>query len=155
FLPTPGGVSQNGSHVMVTNNNFFDNLDTPMQIEPNGLKAGDALRPLLSGHPFFRGNVMQRNDIDGMAVVSSTTLQVITDPTTGVRRLEIPLSSGAANLTVDSVWDSTDLTYVLRGSIVVAGDYSFFNGANTTPATPNPTQFGAERKPAITLTLQS
>ncbi len=50
---------------MVTNNDFFDNLDAPMQIEPNGLMAGDPLRPLLSGHPYFRGNVMKRNDIDG------------------------------------------------------------------------------------------
>ena len=39
-----------------------------MQIEPNGLLAGDPLHPLVSGHPFFHGNVMQGNGIDGMAV---------------------------------------------------------------------------------------
>ena len=41
-----------------------------MQIEPNGLLAGDPLTPLVSGHPFFRGNVMQGNGIDGLAVVT-------------------------------------------------------------------------------------
>ena len=41
-----------------------------MQIEPNGLLAGDPLHPLVSGHPFFRGNVMQGNGIDGLAVVT-------------------------------------------------------------------------------------
>ena len=42
-----------------------------MQIDPNGLLAGDPLHPLASGHPFFRGNVMQGNGIDGLAVVTS------------------------------------------------------------------------------------
>ncbi len=57
-----------GTHVYITNNNFFDNFDAAMQIEPNGLMAGDPLDPLVSGHPFFRGNVMQGNGIDGLAV---------------------------------------------------------------------------------------
>ena len=41
-----------------------------MQIEPNGLLAGNPLTPLISGHPFFRGNVMQGNGIDGMSVLA-------------------------------------------------------------------------------------
>ncbi len=57
------------------------------------------------------------------------------------------------NLTVDSVWDSTDLTYVLRGSIVLAGDYD--NGGAAPPPVPNATQFTEQRKPHITLTVQS
>ena len=60
-----------GTHVYVTNNNFFHNFDAAMQIEPNGLLAGDPLHPLVSGHPFFHGNVLQGNGIDGMAVVTS------------------------------------------------------------------------------------
>ena len=40
-----------------------------MQIEPNGLLAADPLTPLASGNPFFHNNLLQRNDIDGMAVV--------------------------------------------------------------------------------------
>ena len=45
-----------------------------MQIEPNGLLAGNPLTPLESGHPFFRGNVMQGNGIDGLAVVTDRVL---------------------------------------------------------------------------------
>ena len=48
-----------GTHAYITNNDFFDNHDAPMQIDPNGLLAGDPLHPLASGNPFFRGNVMQ------------------------------------------------------------------------------------------------
>ena len=70
--PSGTPLAELGTHAIVTNNDFFDNLDTAMQIEPNGLLAGDPLRPLLSGNPFFRGNVMQRNDINGMAVVTSS-----------------------------------------------------------------------------------
>ena len=60
-----------GTHAYVTNNNFFHNFDAAMQIEPNGLLAGDPLHPLVSGHPFIHGNVLQGNGIDGMAVVTS------------------------------------------------------------------------------------
>ena len=63
-----------GSHVYITNNNFYNNFDAAMQIEPNGLLAGDPLRPLVSGHPFFRGNVMQGNGIDGMVVTTNRSL---------------------------------------------------------------------------------
>jgi hypothetical protein len=156
--PNATPLDELGTHVMVTDNNFFDNLDTAMQIEPNGLMAGDALRPLLSGHPFFRGNVMQRNDIDGLGVVSSNAQQLITDPSQPIGRVEAKLTAGNANLTVNSVWDSTDLTYVLRGSIVLAGagDFRFRQGPGQNGfTTPDPTKFGAEPSPAITLTIQS
>ena len=65
-----------GTHAYITNNNFFHNFDAAMQIEPNGLLAGDPLTPLASGHPFFRGNVMQGNGIDGLAVVTDRTYLV-------------------------------------------------------------------------------
>lgn len=142
-LVTPRGftadgtpVTELGTHVMVTNNDFFDNLDAAMQIEPNGLMAGDAIRPLLSGHPYFRGNVMQRNDIDGMAVVTSSTFQVVTNPNQPIRRVESTYGAGYTNLTVNSVWDSTDLTYVLRGSVILAGDNDSFRSNNITAPSP-------------------
>ena len=53
----------------------MDNFDAAMQIDPNGLLAGDPLRPLVSGHPFFRNNVEQGNGIDGLAVVLPQFLQ--------------------------------------------------------------------------------
>ena len=68
----PPSFSQDlGTHVYVTNNNFYHNFDAAMQIEPNGLLAGDPLHPLVSGHPFLRGNILQDNGIDGLAVVTS------------------------------------------------------------------------------------
>ena len=75
-------LAQLGTHAIITNNNFFDNFDTAMQIEPNGLLAADPTRPLASGNPFFRNNLMQRNDIDGMAVVTSRNFTVTPDETT-------------------------------------------------------------------------
>ena len=46
-FPTPPTASvDSGTHVYITNNDFFDNLDAAMQIEPNGLLAGDPLHPL-------------------------------------------------------------------------------------------------------------
>ena len=65
------GLSDLGTRAYITNNNFYDNFDAAMQIEPNGLLAGNPLTPLQSGHPFFRGNVLQGNGIDGMAVVTA------------------------------------------------------------------------------------
>jgi len=149
----PGGVrlDELGTKVMVTNNDFYDNLDTPMQIEPNGLLAGDPLRPLLSGHPYFRGNVMKGNDIDGLAVVTSNVFQVVTDPNQPIRRIERPFGAGGYNQSVNAVWDATDLTYVVRGSVVLAGDYE----PGKVAPVPDATGFVAQRKPQITLTVQS
>ncbi len=65
------GFSSRGTHVYITNNDFIQNFDSAMQIDPNGLLAGDPIHPLASGHPFFRGNVMQGNGIDGLGVVTS------------------------------------------------------------------------------------
>ena len=70
-LTFASGFSSLGTHVYITNNDFIQNFDSAMQIDPNGLLAGDPMHPLVSGHPFFRGNVMQGNGIDGLAVVTS------------------------------------------------------------------------------------
>ena len=60
----------NGTHAYITNDNFYNNFDAAMQIEPDGLLAADPLHPLASGHPFFRNNVMTGNGIDGLSVVT-------------------------------------------------------------------------------------
>ena len=152
-------LAQLGTHAIITNNNFFANLDTPMQIEPNGLLAADPTRPLASGNPFFRNNLMQRNDIDGMAVVTSRGYELSADRTTVLRPQELPLGNGNFNLTVNSVWDDTDLTYVLRGTIVLAGYYDNANrfnpGSGSSAPIPSTTTFGAEQTPFITLTVES
>ena len=46
FPTPPTASSSSGTHAYITNNDFFDNFDAAMQIEPNGLLAGDPLRPL-------------------------------------------------------------------------------------------------------------
>ncbi len=123
-----------GTTAYTTNNTFEDNAQAPMSIDPNGLLAADPLRPLKSGNPFFRGNVFLRNDLNGLEV--------------------LPRFQGVTgynpNLRVDSVWDDTDLTYILRGTISLAGAEI----RNMYP-TPDSTQFTDELKPAITLTIES
>ena len=115
-----------------------------MQIEPNGLLAGDPLHPLVSGHPFFRGNVMQGNGIDGLAVVTSRSY--LFDPNHNCNYIG-PVEAifgpgGYFNQTVSAVWDATDLTYVLRGTIILAGAYDFFNGRSRPDApVPDLTQY--------------
>ena len=87
-----------------------------MQIEPNGLLAGNPLTPLASGNPFLRGNVMTSNGIDGLMVLTDQTLPLHAElcfvpraPSRHLRR-----QRGYTNLSVDSVWDLTDITYVLQ-----------------------------------------
>jgi hypothetical protein len=133
FGTTTGAL---GTAAYITNNDFYDNLQAAIGIDPNGLLAADPLRPLVSGNPFFRGNIMLGNDFNGMEV--------------------LPALQGAVgyvpNLTVDTVWDDTDLTYVLRGTIRPAGaEGGFFGGFPTA----NTSAFDVELRPALTLTIQS
>ena len=131
-----GDFSNAGTRAVVTNNDFFDNLEAPVSVTPNGLLAADPLRPLQSGNPFFRGNVMERNDVNGLEVIPS---------------FQNGLGGGGVfgyvpNLTVNSVWDDTDVTYVLRGTIRLDGYFS--------PPIP-PDDFTTELLPRITLTIQA
>src|SRR5262249_30258823 len=117
----------------ITNNNFIDNFDAAMQIEPNGLLAADPLTPLASGHPFFRGNVMEGNGIDGMAVITNRVYLVNSSNQEYIGPQEaIPAGGGYENQTVNAVWDSTDLTYVLRGTLVLGGSLPTVNGSSYT-----------------------
>ena len=115
-----------GTTVSITNNNFTDNLRAPMTIEPDGLLAADPLMPLALGNPFFRGNVFQRNDVNGLLVQGGF-------------------------LDFNSNWDDTDLTYILESTIFLAGDpISPLNPPPTPPST-----LGQVLQPYNTLTLQS
>jgi hypothetical protein len=137
FGSTTGAL---GTTAYVTNNDFFDNLQAPIGIDPNGLLAADPLRPLSSGNPFFRGNVMTGNDFNGLEVLPALQNFVGYVP----------------NLTVDSTWDDTDLTYVLRGTIRPAGPEGFFGGGGFGGfPTANAGAFDVELRPSLTLTIQS
>src|SRR5208282_5974518 len=109
-----------GTHVYITNNNFYHNFDAAMQVEPNGLLAGDPLHPLVSGLPFLRGNVLQGNGIDGLAVVTSRAYFFNPDASWEyIGPMEVNLNPYSDNQTVNAVWDLTDITYVLRGTVVL------------------------------------
>ncbi len=145
-------VLQAGAYVMVTNNNFTDNFDAAIQIDPDSMLSADPTTPLTSGHPFFRGNVMRRNDIDGLAVV--TARGYLYNGNVGgplIRPSEAILLDGP-NQNVSTTWDASDLTYVLRGSIILGGHTYFGTDA---PPLPDPAVFGPQLQPAITLTIQS
>ncbi|RUL88389.1 S8 family serine peptidase [Tautonia sociabilis] len=147
-----------GANVSITNNDFFDNFDTPIVVEPNQLLAADPTRPLLSGNPFFRGNVMERNSVNGLGI--KTTPGVIIPPPNnqGDFYTEAALDDGA-NLTVNSVWDDTDIVHVLRGTVNLAGWSGFGNNDKPVPDPTSPEAdangFLPELQPFITLTIQS
>ncbi|MFO0910304.1 MAG: hypothetical protein U0794_18500 [Isosphaeraceae bacterium] len=137
FIPGQGFVFQvdsYGTRLMVTNNNFYDNADVPMSITPNGLLAADTLNPLSSGHPYFRGNIFQRN-------AGANGLYVKGTPP-GFRQ--------SSNVDVNSLWDSTDLTYIVRETIVMGGGR--FGGGGTTPPA---SSFQPPPAPTVVLTVQS
>ena len=73
---------------------------------------------------------MSGNGIDGMAVVTDQFLLCQPDNELPVRRARARQSQSGGryvNQTVNAVWDLTDLTYVLRGTLIIAGAYDFFN----------------------------
>jgi hypothetical protein len=170
------GLDTLGTHAYITNNNFFDNFDSAMQIEPNGLMSGNTLTPLApvnftdpfdinnigGGSPFFRGNVMSDNGIDGMSVVTNRGYYV--NPGNNFQfvgpREAISVGVSYVNQTVNAVWNATDLTYVLRGTVVLAGAYDFENFDSTTgfgfdAPVPNLQSYTTETAPVLSLTIQS
>ncbi|HWE38007.1 MAG TPA: Ig-like domain-containing protein [Isosphaeraceae bacterium] len=130
-----GAFATTGTHAMVTNNTFQYNLDTPIGIDPNGLLAADPQRPLKSGHPFFRGNILVNNAINGL----------------GVRAPGLTFSPDGYNASVSELWDATDITYVLRGTIVMRGVGS---NPRAIPL-PSTTALAKEIQPSQVITLQS
>jgi len=120
-----------GTHAMVTNNNFLDNTDVPINFqEPDGLLAAEPLIPLVSGKPFIRGNVLQRNGINALGV-------------------------NPGQLSVNSVWDQTDIPYALRGTIFLSGYADPASLYRPPLPVPNAGQFTTERVPVTTETLQN
>ncbi len=158
FPLPPAAVPTLGSHVYITNNNFFNNFDAAMQIEPNGLLAGDPLDPLVSGHPFFRGNVMQDNGIDGLLVITNRGYPFVA--ASGYNYVGPVDGAGGttyANQSVSTVWDATDLTYVLEGTIIASGPYFPGFGGNflgTNAPVPSQTAYGPIPNPVVCLTIQ-
>jgi hypothetical protein len=108
FLPS------RGARVMVTNNDFYDNADAPIGVEPDALMAGDPLRPLVSAHPFFRGNVMQRNAYNGLRVYA---IRAFVGSGAAATIVDLAPLTGSRNVFVNTVWDATDLTYILKGTL--------------------------------------
>jgi hypothetical protein len=145
FMDTSGVGA--GAYVYVTNNSFYYNLDAAIAATPDSFMVGNPLTPLNSGHPFFRNNIMQGNTYDGLRVLAAPGINNI-NPPSGISDGPVPING--ANQHVNAVWDSTDLTYVLRGTITLAG-----YGMNQSVPQPNQTSFTAELQPAITLTIQS
>ncbi len=148
-----------GTHVYVTNNNFYNNFGAAMQIEPNGLMAGNPLTPLASGDPFLRGNVMTGNGVDGLMVLTNLVYKYSANYSSYLGPVEAIAGSDAySNLSVDSVWDLTDITYVLEGTLIIDGAYDngFFNGEQLLNApVPSTTAYGAIPTPVVSLTIQS
>ena len=68
--------------------------------------------------------------------------------------VEAIFAPAASNQSVNSVWDATDLTYVVRGTIVLAGRLGLLRLA--APATrARPERFGPAVTPVPSLTIQS
>ena len=62
------------------------------------------------------------------------------------------LPNSEANQTVSTAWDLTDITYVLRGTIVLGGAYSpGYNGPVPTPST----TYSEPPSPTVSLTIQA
>ena len=136
FQVIPGGF---GTRVMVTNNNFYYNngagTEAPISDTPDGFIAGNTLTPLSSGAPFFRGNILQNNGFNALEVVGLSY-------SAG--------NQGVFNDDVNSLWDSTDITYLLRGTVVMGP-----GGGIYTPPVVSGTSFSTEPKPDVLLTVQS
>ena len=150
-----------GTHVYITNNNFFDNFDAAMQIEPNGLLAGDPLDPAGIGPSVLprQRHAGQRHRRPGRrhrpALLPRSTRAPTTTTSAPSRRSR--RTSGYVNQTVNAVWDPTDLTYVLRGTIVLGRGRLLRRRRRTcpTPDTPVPDTLRTDPEPVVTLTIQA
>ena len=64
-----------------------------------------------------------------------------------------------SNLSVNSVWDLTDITYVLEGTLILAGAYDFDDFFETGPLNdapvPNLNAYATEPPPVASLTIQA
>ena len=153
FINTPTGASTlhaielnrsdaEGSFVSITNNNFLNNADVPINTSPNALLSTDPTRPLNSGAPFIHGNEFIGNDENGVGVQGGTAH-----------------NSGSfgnyANLDINSVWTGTDFTYFLRDTIILGPTSAFGFGPGALPVPPPANELVATPTPNVTLTLQS
>jgi large repetitive protein len=140
--PEGTGIASQGAHVMITDNNFFDNLREPISINANGLFAGNEAQPLTSGAPFFHLNVLQRNEENAL-MVQGDNFRLNADGSGGGL-----LNDPAA--TVNTVWPGSDITYLLTNTITL-GPAPFFQFLGL----PSPNQLDPIPPPSVTLTIQS
>ena len=124
--------STTGAHLSITNNTFDSNIDVPINLSPNAIRAGDPTRPLLTGNPFIKSNTFVRNGYNAVGVQGGT-----------------PGPDHPANLTVNSTWTGGDYTYLLRDTIVVGPQQQ--NGRLAPP----PATLSTPPPVGLTLTLQS
>ena len=143
---TPGGVTTTtinpglGGRVSITDDNFDSNSDAPIYVDPNALLATNPLTPLSSGHPFFRGNVLTNNNDNAVAIGYG----------------EGSDQDGFVSNT--TIWDQTDITYLLRGTIIA--DPPVFNVGNFVTGigvggVVTPPALGPIPTPSLVLTIQS
>ncbi len=69
-----------------------------------------------------------------------------------------PQATAYTNLSVNSVWDLTDITYVLQGTLIIVGAYQseFFNGRLAhTHRCPATTAYDDIPTPVVSLTIQA
>ena len=122
--------SDAGSYVYITNNNFYHNFDAAMQIEPNGLLGGQSAHAIgirKSVPPWQRDDEQRNRRPDG----PDQPVYIYIRPTTP--RISAPAGDqsqrGYYNLSVNSVWDLTDITYVLQGTLIMRCVQSGFDRA--------------------------
>jgi hypothetical protein len=130
-----------GTRAYITNNNFLGNLDSAVAIDANGLLQADPLRPLQSGNPYFRGNVFTGNDLNGVEVIG------VPQNRAGTTWVGYP-----SNLDVDSIWDDTDVPWILRTTLILGGARGQIS-PNNFPVPP--TSLGQQLRPHNSLTLRS
>ena len=157
FDPLFSPLAQLGTRAIVTNNNFFDNFDTAMQIEPNGLLAGDPTRPLSRG---TRSSATTSCSATTSTGSRSSRAATGSSPTTG------PRSSGRRR----SPWarvgqpdgqlglgrhrpDLRPPRHRRPGRLLRR--FSFNPVTGLPPPRPEPVAFSPEQTPFITLTIQS
>ncbi len=125
--------------------------------------ATDPLTPLSSGPPFFHGNVLNPARLRNgrplqRRLHGDPNSTPIFNIGTGNQQPVGGLLGAQDNLTNNSVWDQTDITYLLRGTIVPQSDPNYAQlipPTTGTGAITSPPALTSEVTPYITLTIQS
>ena len=154
------GTPTAGTHAYITNNNFYDNFDAAMQIEPNGLLAGDPLDAAGVGPSVLprQRHAGQRHRWPGRGDRPRSTTSTPRQLRTTSAREERPTASSTIRLRQSDGQrrvgrDRPDLRPPGHGRPRPRGSSS----PQTTRAcrSPIPTAFTTEPSPTVTLTIQA